>query len=44
MRDRNGVDLDGRRQWEELGGVEEGKTRNQDILYEKKLFSIKEKN
>ena len=42
MRDRKGVDLDGRAVVEELGEVEGGETVI-NILYEKNLFSIKEK-
>ena len=42
MRERKGVDLDGRAVAEELGEVEGGETVI-ILLYEKNLFSIKEK-
>jgi hypothetical protein len=35
--ERKGVDPEGRKGWEQSGGVEGGKT-NQDILYGKRIY------
>lgn len=42
MRDRKVLDLDGRWGDEELGRAEGGENHNQNILYEKYIFSTEE--
>ena len=43
MRDRKGVDPDGRRGGKELGGIDRWGYYNQDILYLKTYFNKTEK-
>lgn len=42
MKDRKGVDLEGRGDGEELGGIEVGETVIRNIVQEKNLLSIEE--